>query len=119
MIVPLTYLGVSPLAFIGFVCPFIIFNLCNENWSLVPVQNDHEGKKVYVVARRGFILDSPQGKGEGEGTFNHGVVEQPVVRAIISKFESILAAADIEMSSKPCGQFASVEKGMVLGFLHE
>ena len=97
LIVPLTHLGVGPLAFIRFVCPFVVFDLRDENWLLVLVENDQEVNKVYGVARRKFIRGSLQGKEEGEGSFNHSVVEQPVVRATITRFEwRVLVAIDME-----------------------
>ena len=96
LIIPLTHLGVGPLAFIRFVCPFVIFDLRDENWLLVLVENDQEDNKVYGITRI-FIGGSLRGKEEGEGAFNHSVVEQPVVRAIITRFEwRISVAIDME-----------------------
>ena len=42
-------------------------------------------------------MGSLQGKEEGEGAFNHSVVEEPVVRAIITRFERrVFVTTDIE-----------------------
>ena len=97
LIEPLAHMGVRPLAFIRFVRPSVVFNLRDENWFLLLIQNHHKDNKIYSVTRRSFIGDGLRGKEEGEGAFSHSVVEEPVVRAIITGFEwRILVTTDIE-----------------------
>ena len=83
----LTHLGRRPSGVCQVHLPICRLCLRNENWSLVLVENDQEDNKVYGVARRIFIGGSLRGKEEGEGAFSHGVIEQPVVRALITGFE--------------------------------
>jgi hypothetical protein len=65
----------------------MIFNLRDENWFLLPIKNHHKYNKLYGIMWRGFIRGSLRGKEEGEGAFDHSVVEEPVVRAIITRSE--------------------------------
>ena len=87
LIVQLTYPGVGPPALISCVCISVVFDFRDENWFLVLIQNNHEDKKVHGVTRRIFIGGGLQGKEEGEGAFNQGVVEEPVIRAVIARLE--------------------------------
>ena len=97
LIISLTHLGVCPLALVRFIRPCVIFDLRNENRFLLLIQNHHKDNKVYGVALGSFIGSGLQGKEEVEAAFNDSIVEKPVVRPVIARFEMrVSGTTDIE-----------------------